>query len=69
MSRTLVPTWILEQVQLMIVLGIPPLTRLQNLSNDLFRFGCEMLGLNLFGNLLGGCQLFRRVCEYNRAVF
>ncbi len=64
MGRALVPAWILEQVQLMILLRVPPRTRLENLRDNRFPFGSKVLGLHFLCHPLRNCLLFRRVCEY-----
>jgi hypothetical protein len=69
MRRALVPTRVLEQIQLVIILRIVPLRRLQNLGDDLLAFGREVLRLDLLGHALGDLELLWGVCEDRGAVF
>ena len=59
----MVSIWILEEVELVIVLGIIPLSSLDDLGDDLLAPGCEMLGLDLLRDALGNACLLRTVRE------
>ena len=68
-SRALVTTRILEQVQLVIILRIPPRSRFHNLSHNPLPDGREMLVLYLLCNTLRNGLLFRGVIENTRSIF
>ena len=61
--RALIPTRVLEQVQLMIILSVPPPAGWDNLRDDLLSLWREVLCLDFFRYALGGGGLFRRVGE------
>ena len=52
-----------EQVQLVVILCVPPLPRLHNLRDNLLSFGRKMLRLDLFGHALSNSLLLRRMGE------
>ena len=68
MSRTLVSILVLEQIQLVVVLRVPPRSSLDDLRHDIFALGREMGGLDFFRDSFRGDHLFGRVCEDGRAV-
>ena len=63
MRRALIPTRVLEQVQLVIIFSVPPRAGWDDLRDDLLSLGREVLCLDFFRHALGGGGLFRRVCE------
>lgn len=69
MGGALVSCRILEEVELVVVLRIPPLARSRNLSGDLLANGCKVLLLDLFCHASGNLLLFFRVVEDGRPVF
>ena len=66
MRWTLIPARVVVQVQLMIVLRIPPSPSLENLCRNGATFPPLLLGL--FGNLFCLCFLLRAVIEDCRTV-
>ena len=68
-SWALVPIRILEQVQLVIILRIPPRSRFHNLSHNRLPDGREMLVLDLLCNTLRNGLLFWGVMENTRSIF
>ena len=66
MRRTLIPPRIIVQVQLVIILSVPPLPRFQNLRRD--RCLLPPLLLHLLCHFLRFRLLFRRVIENGAAV-
>jgi hypothetical protein len=69
MGGALIPGRVLEQVQLMIVLRVPPGPCLHNLGDDFAAIGGEVLCLDLVGNFFSGGGLGGGVREYRGAVF
>jgi hypothetical protein len=63
MRRALIPTRVLEQVQLMIILGVPPRAGWNDLRDDFLSLWREVLGLNFFRDAFGGGCLFGGMCE------
>ena len=61
--RALIPTRVLEQVQLMIILSVPPRAGWDDLRDDLLSLWREILCLDFFRYALGGGGLFRGVRE------
>lgn len=61
--RTLIPTRVLEQVQLMIILGVPPRAGWNDFRDDLLSLWREILCLDFFRDAFGGGGLFGGVCE------
>lgn len=68
MRRALIPTRVLKQIQLMILLRIPPLPRFLNLSNDALPPRRKPLRLDPLSNATRNLSLRRRRREYRRAV-
>jgi hypothetical protein len=64
MSGALVPAGILEEIELVVILGVPPLRDGNDLRDNLLAFGCEILGLDLFGYTPSGGFLLWRVEKY-----
>ncbi len=69
MSWALVPTQILEQVLLMILLCIKPRPSFDDLCHNFLAFRSEILLLDLGGNLFGDLCLVGTVSKDDRAVF
>lgn len=57
-ARALIPRRVLLEIQLVILLGRPPLSRGRNLGDDL---AAPPLGVCLFGDFAGDCLLLGRV--------
>ena len=67
-SRTLVSLRILEEVELVIVLRIIPLSGLENLRDNLPSLGRKMLGLNLLRHTLCDACLLGTVSKDGRPI-
>lgn len=67
--RTLIPRRVLEQILLMVILCIPPLTRGQNVGHDLLPDGVEVRCLHFGSDALRDGELFGCGSEDRRAVF
>lgn len=61
--RALVSRRVLEQVELVIIFGIPPLSCRYDLGGDLLALGREVLRLHLLGNALRDCLLLGGMVE------
>ena len=68
-SRALVSLRILEEVELVIVLCIIPLSSLENLRDDLLSLGRKMLGLDLLRDTLCDACLLGTVSKDGRPIF
>ena len=68
-TRALVTLGILEEVELVIVFGIIPRPRLDNLRDNILSFGRKMLGLYLLRDTLCNARLLRTVRKDGRPVF
>lgn len=67
--RALVPTWILEQVLLVIILRIVPLLCLLDAGNDLLAHRVKVLLLDLLRHTFCDTFLFRSIEEDSGAIF
>jgi len=66
--RALVTVWVLDQILLVIVLGIPPLSSFDNLSDNLLPLGVKVEFLHLLGHRVGLRLLLGRVIENGGTV-
>jgi len=67
--RALVPTWILEQILLVIVLGIIPGPCCLHSCDNLLFFGSKMFLLHFLRHTTGNRLLFWGMEEYSGAIF
>ena len=63
MGRTLVPCWVLEEIELVVVLRVEPFSGLDDLGGDLRPVRVEVFLLHLLSHPLGNVFLGRRIVE------